>query len=205
MAIQNITRPLFKQKVYSIVIFIHNLLQFLMHFHYCKICFIWLAGHTGIPGKERTYFLVRTIPISAQHCHYFSHPPFASFRSQHSQIQSNHFKSALFSTLLTSKFNPLSLLNLGSPLSRTYHVNLLYQSVFFDLITTFSQRTSLDSYRKFSHIVHFTLKLTQWPPLIIFFNTLLFNLWSGNLSKFWLWLELSNLCLSQHSSQFRTS
>jgi len=52
-AIQHIIRPLYKRKVTPIILFIRNMLQFFLHFHNCKLHFIWVPSHAGIPGNER--------------------------------------------------------------------------------------------------------------------------------------------------------
>jgi len=43
-AIQNATNPLHKRKTSPIIIFIRKILEYLMHFHHCKIEFIWVPG-----------------------------------------------------------------------------------------------------------------------------------------------------------------
>jgi len=45
VAIQNISKPLFKRKTPPIIIFIGNVLQYHLHFQNCNTDFIWIPAH----------------------------------------------------------------------------------------------------------------------------------------------------------------
>jgi len=62
-AIQNICKPFFKRNTTPIIIFIRNLLQYLMDFQNCKNNFIWVSGHAGIP-RDKTL-----LPTQLPHPH----------------------------------------------------------------------------------------------------------------------------------------
>jgi len=79
-AIQHVTNPLYKGKTSPITIFIQNILQYFMHFLHCKIEFIWVPSHSGIPGNKLVDQLTRAVTLLDSTFHFrltqTSHPIF---------------------------------------------------------------------------------------------------------------------------------
>jgi len=86
-AITKITKPLYKQKYNPFILFIRNLLQYLLYFHNCETDFIWVLGHVGIQGNEFADNLTRSTSVSARFFSLRSHSDFFD------QQKENHTKT----------------------------------------------------------------------------------------------------------------
>jgi len=59
---KSISRPLFKPKIPPLIFYIRNILQYLGHFHNCRVNFIWVPDHSEIPGNELVDHLAKSTP-----------------------------------------------------------------------------------------------------------------------------------------------
>jgi len=77
-----------------IIIFILSILQYLMHFYHWKIEFIWVPGHSGMPGKELVDQLARAVTPSPSHFPLVSHSDIEThLKKSRPQIWSNHYQN----------------------------------------------------------------------------------------------------------------
>jgi len=155
----SITCPSYKRKTPPRILYIRNILQYLLHFHNCKINFIWVSGPSGIPGNELVDQLAKSASISF---HTPTSSPTSSTPSPtHGSI---NFRKILVVTPFTPEYNPS-----------------LPTKPWFSDVPQFSRKTIVTSCRlRFGHnafrrhyqgsfppsplTVHFIPKLTPWQP-----------------------------------------
>ena len=100
-AIKYLTKAQYKRQIHPIIIFIRNVLRYLMDIQKYRIDFIWVWGHLGIPGNELVHRLVCSTHEPTSSFLFISHSDIMTHLQKfHSPIWPNYSNKSSFSLFL---------------------------------------------------------------------------------------------------------
>ena len=97
----------YKREKTPIIIFIRNLLQYLLHFANSKTDFIWVPGHAVIPGNELADEMARSTPASAPTFSLLTHSYLIiHLKNNLTETWTTHFNSNISHTSIYYRIQP---------------------------------------------------------------------------------------------------